>query len=131
MNLVSVALRENKKVAELSKENIEAAGLEEYIKIAKQDFFKSEKHVDTPLHIFFNPPYDERIEIEEMEEFYQEIGNTLKQHYPNTNAWLVTANLEALKSVGLRTSKRIACYNGPLEARLVKYEIYPGTRKNK
>lgn len=121
----------NKKVAELAKENIEAAGLEEFVKIAKQDFFKSEKHLDTPLHIFFNPPYDERIEIEEMEDFYQDIGNTLKQHYQNTNAWLVTANLEALKSVGLRTSRRIPCYNGALEARLVKYEMYAGTRKNK
>lgn len=121
----------NPKLADLAKENIEAAALEDFVKIAKQDFFKSEKHVDTPLHIFFNPPYDERIEIEETEEFYQDIGNTLKQHYANTNAWLVTANLDALKSVGLRTSKRIPCYNGALEARLVKYEIYAGTRKRK
>lgn len=121
----------NPKLADLAKENIEAAALEDFVKIAKQDFFKSEKHLDTPLHIFFNPPYDERIEIEETEEFYQEIGNTLKQQYTNTNAWLVTANLEALKSVGLRTSKRIPCYNGPLEARLVKYEMYAGSRKRK
>ena len=120
----------NKKVAELAKENIVAAGLEDFVKIAKQDFFKSEKHTETKLHIFFNPPYDERIEVE-TEEFYQEIGNTLKQQYTNTNAWLVTANLEALKSVGLRTSRRIHCYNGALEARLVKYEMYAGSRKRK
>lgn len=121
----------NPKLADLAKENVEAAGLEDFIKIAKQDFFKSEKPSDTPLHIFFNPPYDERIEIEETEEFYGEIGDTLKQQYTNTNAWIVTANLEGLKSVGLRTSKRIICYNGPLEARLVKYEMYAGTRKKK
>ena len=121
----------NPKLADLAKENIAAAGLDEFVKIAKQDFFKSEKHEDTLLHIFFNPPYDERIEIEETEEFYQDIGNTLKQHYANTNAWLVTANLEALKSVGLRTSRRIPCYNGALEARLVKYEMYAGSRKKK
>jgi putative N6-adenine-specific DNA methylase len=120
----------NPKVAELAKENIECAALEDFVKIAKQDFFKSEKHVDTPLHILFNPPYDERIEVE-TEEFYQNIGNTLKQHYANTNAWMVTANLEALKYVGLRTSRRIPCYNGALEARLVKYEIYAGSRKRK
>lgn len=121
----------NPKLADLAKENIEAAALEDFVKIAKQDFFKSEKHVDTPLHIFFNPPYDERIAIEETEEFYMQIGNTLKQQYANTNAWLLTANLEALKSVGLRTSRRIPCYNGALEARLVKYEIYAGSRKRK
>lgn len=120
----------NKKMAELAKENIEAAALEDFVKIAKQDFFKSEKHTDTPLHIFFNPPYDERLEVD-IEDFYQDIGNTLKQEYANTNAWMITANLPALKFVGLRTSKRIACYNGPLEARMVMYEMYDGSRKRK
>ncbi len=120
----------NKKLADFAKENIQSAGLEDFIKIAKQDFFKSEKQGDAPLHIFFNPPYDERIVIE-TQNFYKQIGDTLKQHYPNTRAWMLTANTEALKSVGLRTSKRIPCYNGALEARLVLYEMYAGSRKRK
>jgi putative N6-adenine-specific DNA methylase len=52
----------------------------------------------------FNPPYDERLDIH-MEEFYKNIGDTLKKNYPGTNSWFITGNLEALKFVGLRPSQ--------------------------
>jgi putative N6-adenine-specific DNA methylase len=83
-----------------------------------------------PLQMVFNPPYGERLNIE-LERFYREIGDTLKNNYPNTNAWFITANQEALKFVGLRPSRKIKLFNGSLEARLVKYEMYEGTKKGK
>ncbi|MCE2611884.1 THUMP domain-containing protein [Flavobacteriaceae bacterium D16] len=110
--------------------NIEEAKLEEYISIEHQDFFKTAKESQGPLHMVFNPPYGERLNVE-MERFYKQIGDTLKQGYPNTQAWMITANLDALKHVGLRTSRKIKVYNGQLEARLVQYEIYEGSRKSK
>ena len=79
----------------------------------------------------FNPPYGERLENLNVEEFYGNIGDTLKQGYPNTDAWLITSNLEALKSVGLRPSRKIKVFNAKLEARLVKYEMYEGSKKGK
>jgi len=78
----------------------------------------------------FNPPYGERLDIE-MEEFYQDIGDTLKKNYPGTHAWFITANLEALKYVGLKPSRKIKLFNGQLEARLVKYEMYEGSKRTK
>jgi putative N6-adenine-specific DNA methylase len=78
----------------------------------------------------FNPPYGERLDID-MERFYREIGDTFKQHYPNTKAWFITANLEALKFVGLRPSRKIKLFNGKLETRLLQYEIYEGSKKAK
>ena len=78
----------------------------------------------------FNPPYGERLDIE-MERFYREIGDTMKQNYPGTHAWFITANLEALKFVGLKPSRKIKLYNGSLEARLVKYEMYEGSKRTK
>ena len=78
----------------------------------------------------FNPPYGERLDID-MERFYREIGDTLKQNYSDTNAWFITANLEALKFVGLRPSRKIKLFNGKLESRLVKYEMYAGSKKGK
>jgi putative N6-adenine-specific DNA methylase len=53
----------------------------------------------------FNPPYDERLDIH-MEEFYKNIGDTLKKNYPGTNAWFITGT-EALKFVGLKPSRKI------------------------
>lgn len=110
--------------------NAEQANLKDYIRVERQDFFRSTKQTQGPLHMVFNPPYGERLNVE-MERFYKQIGDTLKQSYPNTQAWMITANLDALKHVGLRTSKKIKVYNGRLEARLVQYEIYEGSRKSK
>ncbi len=110
--------------------NVENANLTDFIKIKEGDFFESTKEVEGLLHIAFNPPYDERLEVN-IEEFYSQIGDTLKQNYPGTNAWFITANLEALKHVGLRPSRKIKVFNGKLEARLVKYEMYAGSKKAK
>ncbi|GGX34784.1 RNA methyltransferase [Aquimarina muelleri] len=110
--------------------NVENANLNDYIKIKEGDFFESTKEIEGPLHIVFNPPYGERLEIDE-EKFYSQIGDTLKQNYPGTNAWLITSNMEALKHVGLRPSRKIKVFNGKLEAKLVKYEMYEGSKKAK
>ncbi len=113
-----------------AKDNIKNAHLDEFITIQQEDFFKTQKHGDEKLHMVFNPPYGERLDID-MEEFYANIGDTLKLKYPNTDAWFITANLEALKHVGLRPSRKIKLFNAKLEARLVKYEIYEGSKKAK
>lgn len=113
-----------------AQDNLINANLDEYVKIAQQDFFNSEKEVQGPLHMVFNPPYGERLDIQ-MERFYREIGDTLKKNYSNTNAWFITSNLEALKFVGLRPSRKIKLFNGKLEARLVKYEMYEGSKRTK
>ncbi len=111
-------------------ENVENANLSEYISIERKNFFDTEKLTDNPLLMVFNPPYGERLNID-MEDFYAEIGDTLKRNYPGTNAWFITSNLEALKFVGLRPSRKIKVFNSHLESRLVKYEMYAGSKKGK
>ena len=113
-----------------AKDNIKNANLEEYVTVSENNFFISEKTTQGPLHMVFNPPYGERLDIE-MEEFYKNIGDTLKKNYPGTNAWFITANLEALKFVGLKPSRKIKLFNASLEARLVKYEMYEGSKRTK
>ncbi|MFH6772147.1 THUMP domain-containing class I SAM-dependent RNA methyltransferase [Gaetbulibacter aestuarii] len=113
-----------------AKENITNAHLGDFIEVKHEDFFKTQKAGERKLHMVFNPPYGERLNID-MEEFYKSIGDTLKQNYPGTDAWLITSNLDALKHVGLRTSKKIPLYNAKLEARFVKYVMYEGSKKAK
>lgn len=113
-----------------AKDNIRNANLDEYVKISERNFFETEKENKGPLHMVFNPPYGERLDIH-LERFYRELGDTLKQSYPNTNAWFMTANLEALKYVGLKPSRKIKLFNGKLEARFVKYEMYEGSKRTK
>jgi len=114
-----------------AKENIKNAHLDEFITIKHEDFFKTQKAGEEKLHMVFNPPYGERLENLNVEEFYGNIGTTLKHGYPNTDTWLITSNLEALKYIGLRPSRKIKVFNAKLESRLVKYEMYEGSRKAK
>lgn len=113
-----------------AQDNIQNANLDDYVTIEQKDFFETEKQTEGPLHMVFNPPYGERLDID-MERFYREIGDTFKQSYPNTQAWFITANLDALKFVGLKPSRKIKLFNGKLEARLLKYDIYEGSKRTK
>lgn len=113
-----------------AQENVENANLVEYISIERKDFFRTLKPVENELHIVFNPPYGERLNID-VDEFYSKIGDTLKQDYAGTKAWFITSNLGALKHVGLRPSRKIKVFNGKLESRLVMYELYEGSKKGK
>jgi putative N6-adenine-specific DNA methylase len=114
-----------------AQENIKNAHLDEFIIIKHEDFFKTQKAGEAHLHMVFNPPYGERLENLNVEEFYGDIGTTLKHGYSGTNAWFITSNLEALKHIGLRPSRKIKVFNAKLEARLVKYEMYAGSKKAK
>ena len=112
-------------------DNVKNAHLEEFIDVSQENFFNTEKETEGKTIVLFNPPYGERLEID-VPIFYKEIGNTLKQGYPNTDAWLITSDFDqGLKSVGLRTSRKIPVYNGKLDCRFVKYEMYEGSKKAK
>ncbi|GAA3555291.1 class I SAM-dependent RNA methyltransferase [Snuella lapsa] len=113
-----------------AKENVKHAQLEDFISVKHEDFFKTQKGGTDKLHMVFNPPYGERLNID-MQAFYKNIGDTLKQSYPGTDSWLITSNLDALKHVGLRPSRKIQLFNAKLESRLVKYVMYEGSKKAK
>ena len=114
-----------------AKDNVENANLDEFISVIHENFFETTKiEKEQPLHMVFNPPYGERLAIN-MPEFYGKIGDTLKKEYPNTNAWFITSELEAIKNVGLRPSRKIKVFNGKLEARLLNYKMYSGSKRTK
>lgn len=107
--------------------NIEAAEMEDVIEVKKQNFFETKKE-HFPLLMVFNPPYDERITTND-DDFYKKVGDTFKTAYPNTLAWLISSDLEAVKKIGLRPSRKVKLFNGKLETRFLQYEMYEGTKK--
>ena len=109
-------------------QNVKNASLEDFIHVNRSNFFHSSKIGETPLHLLTNPPYGERLEGD-IDGLYQEFGDTLKRNYPNTNAWMISSNFEAMKFVGLRPTRKIKLFNGKLESRLCLFPIYAGTKK--
>lgn len=113
-----------------SQQNIVAAGLKGCIKVERKSL---ERQEDLPRksHIIYNPPYDERLEIEDTMRFYALIGDVMKQHFKGSEAWIVTGNLAAAKHIGLRPSRKFSLNNGGLDCKFLKFELYEGTKKQK
>ena len=111
-----------------AKQNINQASLSDFISVNQSSFFETTKSSNKKLHLITNPPYGERLKGD-IKELYKNIGDTLKTHYPDTDAWFISSNLDAMKYVGLRPSRKIKLFNGKLESRLLNFPIYSGTKR--
>lgn len=113
---------------ETAKENARNAGVEKFLTFAKGDFLKDNPPAEEGVMIF-NPPYDERIDVDDIEAFYAEIGSVLKHQYGGWNAWFLSSNFSALKKIGLKPFKKKILFNGALECKFQGFELFSGKRK--
>ena len=113
-----------------SKENVKSAGLENTITL-KMNYVDDAEPPIPPGFMITNPPYGERIKINDIKSLYSEIGDALKKRYSGYTAWIISSNLEALKYIGLRPSRNITVYSGKLECKFAKFEMYTGTKNKK
>lgn len=117
------------KAIDIARGNVERAGLDEDIRLSNKRFEEvNPPKVENGL-VMINPPYGERLPIEEISAFYKEMGDKLKKDFDGYNAWIISSNKEAMKRIGLAASKRLTLYNGALECKFHKFELYKGTRK--
>jgi putative N6-adenine-specific DNA methylase len=110
-----------------SLKNIEEAGLEKVVKVEEGDFFSADCPVRKGM-LITNPPYGERIKVDDLKQFYKDFGDRLKQHYAGFTAWVLTYDEDSSKFIGLRPSRRIKVLNGPLECRFLKFDLYEGKK---
>ncbi|NQT33286.1 MAG: class I SAM-dependent RNA methyltransferase [Candidatus Omnitrophica bacterium] len=104
--------------------NAKTCGVDHLIDFKVCDF----RNTDVPKGagaVIFNPEYGARMgEAEKLAETYKEIGDFFKQKCQNYSGFIFTGNLDLVKKVGLRSSRRIPFYAGDIECRLLKYDIY-------
>jgi putative N6-adenine-specific DNA methylase len=78
-----------------------------------------------PGILMCNPPYGVRLGDEEsLKYLYKKLGDTLKKSFQGYTAYVLTGNPQLASCIGLRPSRRIVLFNGPIECRLLKYDIY-------
>ena len=111
----------------LARKNARRAGVEKWIRFENVNFFSSAAPMPECV-VLMNPPYGQRLNPGSMLDFYKKIGDTLKANYQGSEAWIISSNLKDLKFVGLRPSRKIKLFNGALECRFQKYELYAGSR---
>ncbi|HNW97364.1 MAG TPA: THUMP domain-containing protein [Bacteroidales bacterium] len=111
-------------------QNAVGTGLQENIKLERTPFEKLVPPV-RPGTLLFNPPYGERIQKDDIVAFYKTIGDIMKQRFSGFEAWLISSDMDALKHIGLKPSAKYKVFNGPLECRFVKFNLYEGSKKRK
>jgi putative N6-adenine-specific DNA methylase len=113
-----------------AQENAAYAGVEHMIDFQVCDFAETEIPERPRGVIMFNPEYGERLgENDELEVTYKRMGDYMKQKCAGYRGYIFTGNLELAKKVGLKASRRIEFWNGTIDCRLLKYEMYEGKRE--
>ncbi|GGF38799.1 THUMP domain-containing class I SAM-dependent RNA methyltransferase [Echinicola rosea] len=115
-----------------AEENAKVANVIDHISFEVVDFAETTVPELEKGVVFFNPEYGERLgEEEELINTYKRIGDFMKQRCPGYLGYIFTGNLKLGKRIGLRPSRKIEFFNGTIDCRLLKFELYSGGKKDK
>jgi putative N6-adenine-specific DNA methylase len=113
-----------------TKQAMKILGVGEAVQVEQRRFgeFQLPK-TENPGWIVMNPPYGDRIgEVEKLKPLYKAMGDIFKQRCAGWNAAVFTGSAELMKEIGLKTKRKIPLWNGPIECRLLTYEMYSGSK---
>lgn len=113
----------------IAERNIRSAGLKKQIDLSVLPLQQYTKAPAAEGLLMTNPPYGERLKVEELEALYAMIGERLKHVFLGFNAYVLSYRKESFDAIGLKHSNRFFLFNGALECEMREYEIFSGKRK--
>ena len=117
------------KAIAIAEQNIKQAGVGRYIDLSIKPLSQwTEAPADGVL--VTNPPYGERISVNDMDGLYEMIGNKLKNVFKGYHAWIIGYQDEYFRRIGLAPSLKMPLLNGSLECELREYIIFEGDYKS-
>ncbi len=119
----------DKKVLDIAKRNAKNAGVLEFI-----EFKTTPVAVVLPPEekcmVVCNPPYGSRIGDEDnLKDVYRDLGFTLKHRFNGCEAWVLSGNKDLLQEMKLKSTRKHFVFNGNIECRFLKYEMYEGSHR--
>ena len=112
-------------VLDKARENARAAGVENWIRFQRRDV----RELAPPAGveggvIVTNPPYGERLNsAAQVTELMDSFARQLKHGFAGWDAWVLSGDPEQSAAMRLKASRRVPVWNGPIECRLLKYEM--------
>jgi putative N6-adenine-specific DNA methylase len=112
-----------------AEKNVRNAGLSKYVELQTQSF---QQYTGTPGKgiLMTNPPYGERIPVDDLAGLYAMIGERLKHVFAGYQAWILGYREESFDHIGLHHSRRIKLMNGQLECECRCYELFEGKNRD-
>jgi putative N6-adenine-specific DNA methylase len=126
-----VARDRDERAVQAARRNLKAAWMGGFVEVERCNALNLVLPWSQGGLIVANPPYGKRVgDVTRLGTFYRGLGDRLKQHAIDATAWLLVGNRELANQIGLKATRRIPLFNGPIECRLLKFELYEGTRKH-
>jgi 23S rRNA G2445 N2-methylase RlmL len=118
------------KAIDIAKQNAEYADVAHLIDFEVCDFSKTSMPENNKGVVYINPEYGERLGDEEkLIETYSAMGDYFKQSCKGYTGFIFTGNANLAKKIGLKATRKIEFVNGSIECRLLRFEIYEGTKR--
>lgn len=114
---------------EIARRNIKNAGVAKMIDLEVKPLSEWKEAPANGVMVT-NPPYGERISVDDMDALYELIGSKLKNVFKGYHAWIIGYRNEYFNRIGLAASTRIPVLNGSLECELREYIIFEGDYKS-
>jgi 23S rRNA G2445 N2-methylase RlmL len=119
----------DKKVLEMAKRNAKSAGVLEHMVFSATSVSVALPPEEKCM-VICNPPYGSRIGDEDnLKDVYRDLGFTLKHRFSGCEAWVLSGNKDLLQEMKLKSTRRHFVFNGNIECRFLKYEMYEGSHR--
>ncbi len=142
------------RMVDFGQRNAERAGVAHAVQLRGGDALQRMPPCPQPGVILLNPPYGERIaaagsfgrnarermgqvqmrgrelaQTEDGGDFFQQLAAHWKRHYSGWQAWMLTPDLELPGKMRLKASRRVPLWNGPIECRLLRFDLVAGSAR--
>ena len=112
------------KVIKIAQANAREAGVDDLISFRRHPMETLEAPVEKGI-IITNPPYGTRLgNTESLKDTYRDLAFTMKSRFKGWTAFVLSGDPELSASMKLKATRKSLVYNGPIECRLLKYEMF-------
>ena len=117
------------KALRVARQNLGSAGVTQWVDVVHAEATMMDPPGPSSL-IVINPPYGKRLgETGALKGLYSALGDRLKAIGGGSTAWILAGSRELSKSIGLKAARRIQVFNGPIECRWMRFDLYEGSRR--
>lgn len=114
----------NPQVVRQAQAHAQRAGLEDVVRFTHRELIASERPAGSAGLLVANPPYGHRLgEVDQLRDLYAELGRVLKRNFRGWKAAVFTGNPQLGHELGLRAVLDNKLFNGPIECRLLRFEV--------
>ncbi len=134
------------RMVDFAQRNAQRAGVADAVQFRGGDALQRTPPCDGPGVMLLNPPYGERIEAggvagrgkggrerAQMEgaegDFFTQLASHWKKHYAGWTAWVLSPDAKLPSRMRLKESRRIPMWNGPIECRLLRFDMVAGSAR--